>query len=279
VVAGHYADNSAWVAGLAGSGPGRERAAARLRELLTQTGQAELARRGAGRPGDALAGPQLRPAVEAALAAINANLDGYAGPASFPLWARKFVIAEVAGVLAHGAWRRQPVLLDDPAWAARLAAAAGARNEADEHRWAPVLTSLRAGLSLDLSRQQRAVFLAVVLDGVPLDVLALELGSSRSGVYQSLFEARRRLRGRLLADGLSGPAGPGLPAAPPGLASLLSMTSGDCGCDVAFLELHGYAHAELDGRDPAAGLPAVGAHLRGCAACRDDYRGLLAAGG
>jgi RNA polymerase sigma-70 factor (ECF subfamily) len=40
-----------------------------------------------------------------------------------------------------------------------------------------------------------------VLNGVPLDVLVQELGSNRGAIYKSLFDARRKLRARLVANG------------------------------------------------------------------------------
>jgi RNA polymerase sigma-70 factor (ECF subfamily) len=45
------------------------------------------------------------------------------------------------------------------------------------------------------------VFVAIVLNGVPLDALVLELGSSRNAIYKVLFDARRKLRSVLVANG------------------------------------------------------------------------------
>jgi RNA polymerase sigma-70 factor (ECF subfamily) len=45
------------------------------------------------------------------------------------------------------------------------------------------------------------VFVAIVLNGVPLDALVLELGSSRNTLYKVLFDARRKLRSVLVANG------------------------------------------------------------------------------
>ena len=46
-----------------------------------------------------------------------------------------------------------------------------------------------------------ALFEAIVLNELPLDTLVLELASSRNAIYQTLFEARRKLRAALAADG------------------------------------------------------------------------------
>jgi RNA polymerase sigma-70 factor (ECF subfamily) len=42
---------------------------------------------------------------------------------------------------------------------------------------------------------------AVALNDVPIDVLALRLRSNRNAVYKNLFDARRRLRAGLAAAG------------------------------------------------------------------------------
>ena len=45
------------------------------------------------------------------------------------------------------------------------------------------------------------IFVTLVLDGVPLDALAEKLGSSRNAIYKTMFDARRKLRASLVADG------------------------------------------------------------------------------
>jgi len=42
---------------------------------------------------------------------------------------------------------------------------------------------------------------AIVLDGVPLDALAVRLGSTRNAIYKTMFDARRKLRAALAATG------------------------------------------------------------------------------
>ncbi|MDA0159048.1 sigma-70 region 4 domain-containing protein [Solirubrobacter ginsenosidimutans] len=52
-----------------------------------------------------------------------------------------------------------------------------------------------------MTPRQREVFVAIALNDVPIDVLALQLGSNRNAVYKNLFDARRRLRASLAAAG------------------------------------------------------------------------------
>ena len=53
----------------------------------------------------------------------------------------------------------------------------------------------------ELTDRQREVFVAVALNDVPIDVLAVKLGTNRNAVYKNLFDARRRLRARMAAAG------------------------------------------------------------------------------
>jgi RNA polymerase sigma-70 factor, ECF subfamily len=45
------------------------------------------------------------------------------------------------------------------------------------------------------------VFVAVVIEGVPLDALVDQLGGTRGSIYKMLFDARHKLRAALLSGG------------------------------------------------------------------------------
>jgi len=53
----------------------------------------------------------------------------------------------------------------------------------------------------ELTPRQRKVFVAIVLDDVPPDALVLSLSSIRNAIYKMLFDARRKLRAALDANG------------------------------------------------------------------------------
>jgi RNA polymerase sigma-70 factor, ECF subfamily len=53
-----------------------------------------------------------------------------------------------------------------------------------------------------LTDRQRDVFVAIVLSGVPIDVLAERLNTTRGALYKTLYDARRKLRAALAARGL-----------------------------------------------------------------------------
>ena len=72
------------------------------------------------------------------------------------------------------------------------------------------MDAVRDAIAEALTPQQRAVLVAIALNGVPIDVLAERLGTTRGALYKTLHDARRKLRARLgerglLPDWLAGP--------------------------------------------------------------------------
>ncbi len=49
--------------------------------------------------------------------------------------------------------------------------------------------------------------MALVVNGVPIDVLAERLGTTRNALYKTLHDARRKLRGELAKSGFAFDAG------------------------------------------------------------------------
>jgi RNA polymerase sigma-70 factor, ECF subfamily len=59
----------------------------------------------------------------------------------------------------------------------------------------------RPALDLATRSHQREVFAALALNGVPIDVLAERLTSTRGALYKTLHDARRKLRAALADAG------------------------------------------------------------------------------
>jgi RNA polymerase sigma-70 factor (ECF subfamily) len=171
-----------------------------LHALLVRAARFEVGRRRGALPHvDAAALDDL--AVQAAndaLTAILAKLDTFRGDSRFTTWAYKFALLEAAVRMRRRAWHDREVMLDDDAWP-RLAAAAPGPAESAETR--ERLSLVQAAMRDELTRHQREVLIAVALDGVPIDVLAERLGTTRGALYKTIHDARRKLRTRLQGDG------------------------------------------------------------------------------
>jgi len=190
-----------WLEQLRPDHPRREQAVARLHEILHRAARHELQRRrGQLR---ALAGPELddlaQQCADDAAMSILAHLGEFRGLSRFTTWAYKFAVFEVSAKVARHAWHHHPPSPDELAWDRLPDTAATAPGERAERR--EQLAALARAIEADLTARQREVFVAVALNDVPIDVLALQLHSNRNAVYKNLFDARRRLRAALAAAG------------------------------------------------------------------------------
>jgi RNA polymerase sigma-70 factor (ECF subfamily) len=190
----------AWVQALRAEGADRERAAARLHEMLLRVARAEVHRRSWQLR---ISGPELddlayQAAADAAIA-IMAKLGDFRGESRFTTWAYKFVIFEVSAKFGRHFWRQPTVPLDSGDWD-RLPGRFGL-DPARQSEWRDLVDALRRAVEEDLTEHQRRIFTAIVVDAVPLDALATELGSSRNAIYKTMFDARRKLRASLVAHG------------------------------------------------------------------------------
>jgi len=176
---------------------------ARLHELLVRIARGEAARRG---PRLAITGPELddlaHQAAADALVAITGKIGQFRGESRFTTWAYKFVIFEVSAKIGRHFWRHPAVPLDAEDWD-RLPGWFGV-DPAHQAEWGDLFAALRRAVDSELTPRQREVFVAIVLNDVPLDTLVLHLGSSRNAIYQVLFAARRKLRAALVAGGYLG---------------------------------------------------------------------------
>jgi RNA polymerase sigma-70 factor (ECF subfamily) len=189
-----------WLARLRPAAPRHEQTVAALRKMLLRVAVHELARRRTQL--GSIAGPEFNDlaeqAADDALITILAKLDDFRGLSRFTTWAYKFVVFEVSGKVARHAWQRQPPSADELVWERlpdSVAPRPGDRLEQREQ-----LAALSAGIA-ELTARQREVFVAIALNDVSIDVLAVKLGTNRNAIYKNLFDARRSLRARLAQAG------------------------------------------------------------------------------
>jgi RNA polymerase sigma-70 factor (ECF subfamily) len=67
-------------------------------------------------------------------------------------------------------------------------------------------SALAQSMRTVLTPHQRRVAIALLVDGVPIDVLAERLGTSRGALYKTVHDARCRLRADLTSRGYLAPA-------------------------------------------------------------------------
>ncbi len=200
------AESLRWIEHLGERGARHDRAVEKLHGTLLRVARHELGRRRGMLV--MINGPEfddlVHQAAHDALLNILAKVGEFRGESRFITWAYKFVVFEVSSKAGRHAWQRQPPGADEAAWARlsdSLASEPPARAEQQEQ-----LALLVDAVANDLTPRQREVFVAVALNDVPIDVLAIELDSNRNAIYKNLFDARRKLRASLAAAGYALPS-------------------------------------------------------------------------
>jgi RNA polymerase sigma-70 factor (ECF subfamily) len=179
----------------------RADAVARLHALLVRAAGHEVRRRSA--IARHVSGPELDDLVnqsaDDALVAILAKLDRYRGESRFTTWAYKFALLEAGVKMRRRAWHDREVALEPEGWPVLADPVASPPRDA---QMAELLAAVRDAIAEELTAHQRAVLVAITLSGVPIDVLAERMGTTRGALYKTLHDARRRLRACLAARGL-----------------------------------------------------------------------------
>lgn len=205
-----------WVVALSTPGPECDDALRRLHALMLRAARHQVRRM---RPmlGDASAracDDLANGAADEALTALLGKLSTFEGRSRFTTWAYKFAILQAATEVRRHAWAGREICLDDiDAWNPATEPGPELRAEA-----ADLASAVRRAMDEALTPYQRKIAVALLVDQVPIDVLADRLGTTRGALYKTLHMARGRLRAHLVTSGHVPPAPPkrgGSPAGQP----------------------------------------------------------------
>jgi RNA polymerase sigma-70 factor, ECF subfamily len=165
---------------------GNDSALAELHALLMRAARFELHRRRQLPYDDAE--DLAAQAANDAMVALLGKLDTFRGQSRFTTWAYKFALLEAGVKARRRAWQDREVPLDD------LLVGDSGRSVHETVEDAELLRAVRDAMRTVLTDHQREVFTALALNGVPIDVLADRLGTTRGALYKTLHDARRKLR-------------------------------------------------------------------------------------
>ncbi|MCC7446570.1 MAG: RNA polymerase sigma factor [Anaerolineae bacterium] len=141
---------------------------------------------------------------------VLSSLDSFRGDSQFTTWATKVAVRIAISEMRRA--RYKDFSLDALTLNGDLQASA--HTTADINSTPPdrpeavmekqdVLQKINEAFSDVLTNRQRAALEAVILEGVPMEVVADRMGTNRNALYKLVHDARRKLRAHLESQGLS----------------------------------------------------------------------------
>ena len=192
--------NDEWLADLLEPGPQRDAALDALRERLVKGLGYALAGKSNVREADSEDFAQ-----EAVLKILDA-LHTFRGESLFTTWAQKISVNVALSELRRRRWRDVsldqilemaqgdfvPKMMTDPSASPEVQAVQRT-----------LLDTIQQVISEELTEKQRQALIAIRIQGMPLQEVARRMGTNRNALYKLLHDARKRLKSRLLSQGLS----------------------------------------------------------------------------
>ena len=187
-----------WVEALSTPGPRQDHAMDRLHQMLLRASRHQVWRMRSTLAG--VGNERLEEianqAADEAMMAVLAKLSTFEGRSRFTTWAYKFAILQSATEVRRFAWAHREVELTDDAQLPALGPSPASYAEA-----ADLASAVRSAIDVALTPHQRRITIALLIDDVPIDVLAQRLGTNRNALYKTVHDARTRLRAHLITSG------------------------------------------------------------------------------
>ncbi len=184
-------------------GPERDKALAELRVELVRGLRGALA----GRAGGGFDPAAIEDFAQDALVKILGNLDSFRGESRFTTWAQKIAVRVAFTELRRKQWRDvslQDLVARHDATKIRLDTLADPLPTPEQSMSRQVeLAMLERFIVEELTDRQRQALVAVEIEEMPLEEAARRMGTNRNALYKLLHDARRRLKRRMMAEGIS----------------------------------------------------------------------------
>ena len=195
-----------WLHALTCGGPEQDRALRQLHSLMLRAAGHQVSRMRSALPDGSPATVDVivNQAADEAMTTLLRKLHTFEGRSRFTTWAYKFAILQVATDVRRLQWQHREVLLRDP----DPETATGADDHGPEGlvEAGDLASAVALAMQTVLTPHQRRVAIALLVDGVPIDVLAERLGTTRGALYKTVHDARCRLRADLTSRGYLPPA-------------------------------------------------------------------------
>ena len=198
-------DNDAWLKDLRSTGDEKEVALADLHAILLRILPSALSR---WLPSTSSHFETfVEDTAQETMMRVMDKLDSFEGRSKFTTWVYKIGVHIGLGKLRLRKWKE--VSLDkleegnesDEMPSERFSSEAPSPEAMLERK--NVMEMVQRIMKEELTPRQHKVMIAVAIQGIPLDIVAEQVGSNRNALYKLMHDARLRLKQRLERDGAS----------------------------------------------------------------------------
>ena len=146
--------------------------------------------------------------VQDALLKILDNLDSFRGESRFTTWANKIAVHVAISEVRRRRWKDvslQDLLAQEPESGDFTPAITADGSPSPERQVTQhtLLALVQRMIDEELTDRQRQAMQAIMIHGMNLQEVARRMDTNRNALYKLLHDARKRLKVRLLAQGLS----------------------------------------------------------------------------
>jgi RNA polymerase sigma-70 factor (ECF subfamily) len=199
--------NQEWLRALKGDGIEQEDALKDLRAAILRAMRSHLAADSGYR---ATFNPEearqiAEDCAQQTLLTVQQKIDTFRGESRFTTWATSIAIRVLLGELRRRKWNH--VSLESSHSRRRLSESPAEGLPCRDPELAlqqdQIWNILTEIIEQELTLKQRSILVAIVFEGMPLDLLADSMGTNRDNVYKILHDARKRLKRCLTRRGLT----------------------------------------------------------------------------
>ena len=198
--------NAEWLAALERGGTDQAEALADLRTYLLRAALFTLqrSRHYVGHLGPSALGALAEDCAQESLTALLQRLADFRGESHFTTWAYTFAVNIALVAARRERWASVPIdrILDGSE--SGVSSAADRSDSPDPERQTlqrEAVAAIREGMEQHLTDKQQQLLRAIVFEQIPLDEIVRHWGTNRNALYKLLHDARRKLKGSLVARG------------------------------------------------------------------------------
>lgn len=156
-------------------------------------------------PGDPHFDPLIEDIAQETLLRVLQHLDTFKGKSKFTTWVYTIAVRIGLSKLRLKKWQEASLesleVGADPDDSPFMQFAAPTSNPEVSMEQANALSLVMTAIKEELTPYQRAVMSAVVLEGIPMDIVAQRLGKDRNTLYKVMHDARLKIKQSLERSG------------------------------------------------------------------------------